>query len=564
MAIIFDNVFGSTSQSTVPILPTQQKGFFSSLLGLFSRNKTQSPIAPFIGPVQAPKISTPISGVNLSMPNFFNVTNAQSTSPTIVPTLQNTGQTTQPSALPQNPPTSQISGQNQPSQTPLTANPSNPTQATTPSGAVVNPQTGQVISAPPTSTGTQPQTPNAAEATGLNAILKQIEGMTEEQKQLLGLAESPEQKAQRQSMQATLDRLVTLQDELIKASAPKEDLANLDRVIYQQTQALNDLIPGKFLQSTQGLKDVGISQSQLERVVAEKREPIARGLSDLLFSRSILGEIQKQQIESVQARIQAASSQFEIQQALASLAPSKALPLAITSKLLEQTIAPKLETQITEADGRRLLVNSKTGETIKDLGSTLDLKEMLAIQKTQLDIQNLQRDLQSGVLNEKEIKAVDASPEAKKLNTLYDFRAKADRYLTQLEQYGLEPFGRGKTFLDQAYADLKIAYKEAANLGALTGPDVEIIIDAVKPATGIRGASSAIFGGGVSGIKGGVQNLITNIDTDAQRAYSQLIKRNPRFGQSEYVQGLGQPFQQNATPGVNQALFSILQQAISQ
>ncbi len=587
MATIFDNLLKPTPidlsrfqyKSTPTITPTGTgKNFLSgitSFLGkLFTqpRKLPQSPVGnPSVNPssVMQNFQTTQIGGFTIPKLNLPGITNSPSnttfpaTTPIMTPNQQNQGQTTQPQGMGQTPLQGQVSGQNAPNQTTLTANPSNPTQATTPSGAVVNIQTGQVVSAQPTSTGVQPQTPNAAEATGLNAVLKQIEGLSTEQKQLLGLAESSEQKAQREGMQKTLDRLVSLQDELIKASAPKEDLANLDKVIYEQTQALNDLIPGKFLESQRGLKDIGISQSQLEREVASRREPVARGLADLLFSRSIMGEIQKQQIEAVQSRINAASSQFEIQQALASLAPSKALPSAITSKIFENVLAPKIESQITEVGGRKLLVNTKTGETIKDLGSAFDLKDELQLQKTMLDIQNLQRDMQSGVLNDKEIKAVDSSPEAKKLSTLYEFKTKANIYLTRLDQYGFEPFGRGKTSLDQAYADLKIAYKEAANLGALTGPDVEIIVDVVKPATGIRGATSVIFGGGVSGIKGGVQNLIQNIDTDAQRAYSQLIKRNLRFGQSEYVQGLGQPFLGQTTPGVNQALFGILQQAIA-
>lgn len=154
--------------------------------------------------------------------------------------------------------------------------------------------------------------------------------------------ETPEQKIQREGLQTSLGRLISLQEQLVQAGAPNETLQQLDEAIAGQSKALKDLTPGKFLETQKGLKDVGITQSQLEREVAARREPIAGALSDLLMSRSLLG----QQIEAKQQFLasQAAGigQQLELQQAINSLVPKRGIPGGIQEKILGNIFeAPK-------------------------------------------------------------------------------------------------------------------------------------------------------------------------------------------------------------------------------
>lgn len=164
-----------------------------------------------------------------------------------------------------------------------------------------------------------------------------------------------------------------------------------------------------------------------------------------------------------------------------------------------------------------------------------DIYKGLQIEKLQQEIRANESDLESGQLNEKELKAIDTSSEGKNVQTLVDLKNKVNRYKTLLDEYGYQFSGAGRTLLEGAYAELKIAWKEAAKLGALTGPDVAIIADAVKPATGFTGAFAYATGGGIGGIKKGVETMLKNIDTDANRNVEQLLARNEKYKGSNYV-----------------------------
>lgn len=158
---------------------------------------------------------------------------------------------------------------------------------------------------------------------------------------------------------------------------------------------------------------------------------------------------------------------------------------------------------------------------------------------------------ESGVLNEKQQAALDKTPEVKKLSTLSDFKSKLSRYNNLVDTYGIQLSGSNKAKLDQAYADLKISYKNAAELGALAGPDLEILIDAIKPATGLSGLQQKITGGGVTGIKNSITQMINNVNEDAQKNINLLNSRSPVYKNSEYVKELTSPFKSNSSSGVD-------------
>lgn len=145
-------------------------------------------------------------------------------------------------------------------------------------------------------------------------------------------------------------------------------------------------------------------------------------------------------------------------------------------------------------------------------------------------------------LNDDQLKKVDQTNEKKNLDSLANLERSAGRYQELVDQYGYEAFGTGRTLLEGAYADLKVKWKEAANLGALTGPDLDLIIEAVKPATGLSGIKQKLIGGGNQGLLSQLEKLRSNISEDGQRYYNQLIQRDANYQYSPYIQSLGKPF----------------------
>lgn len=151
-------------------------------------------------------------------------------------------------------------------------------------------------------------------------------------------------------------------------------------------------------------------------------------------------------------------------------------------------------------------------------------------------------DVTSGVLTEQQLKQVDASPQGKKLVSLSSLYNKSNDYKKLVDQYGFKASGPEKAMIDRAYADLQIAYKEAANLGALTGPDVGLIQNAIKPSSGAANYLDYRLSGGKAGVSGAIDTGISKARGEALSNYKQLISRNPSYAGSEYVQSLVAPF----------------------
>lgn len=151
-------------------------------------------------------------------------------------------------------------------------------------------------------------------------------------------------------------------------------------------------------------------------------------------------------------------------------------------------------------------------------------------------------DTTNGVLTDKDLKMIDSSPQGKKLTSLSNLYQLSNTYKNLVDTYGFNAVGANKTLLDNAYADLKIAYKEAANLGALTGPDVGIIEDAIKPASGATNYLKYKIAGGKGGVSAGIDQALGKARREALQNYKQLTTRNSNYSNSEYVRGLITPF----------------------
>ena len=218
---------------------------------------------------------------------------------------------------------------------------------------------------------------STTQKTGVQGFAEQLAGLSDEDKQLLGLTETPEQKTQREAITDSLNRLITLRGQLAQTEAPSEDIIELDRMINEQNRALQDLTPEGFLKTQRGLQDVGITQQQLERTVAKEREPIARALSDLLLSRSVMGEIQKSKVQGIQSQIGAIGEEIDIRQALSELGKGTQLPEAVRSKVFEGLLKTPEEVEAGQLDlaSKRANLARTQAETQKVLNEIRVLNE---------------------------------------------------------------------------------------------------------------------------------------------------------------------------------------------
>ena len=156
-------------------------------------------------------------------------------------------------------------------------------------------------------------------------------------------------------------------------------------------------------------------------------------------------------------------------------------------------------------------------------------------------------DMARGVLTDKEVKALDDSPQGKNVRTLGDLKQKLNGYRELVKLYGTSSFGAQKAKLNAAFADLKIAYKTAAELGALQGPDILLLEEALKPASFANPVTQLLAkttGSGVGAIEANLTQADEIIQRSADTSISQLYARNPKYKDSEYVASLVQPFSQ--------------------
>jgi hypothetical protein len=136
----------------------------------------------------------------------------------------------------------------------------------------------------------------------------------------------------------------------------------------------------------------------------------------------------------------------------------------------------------------------------------------------------------------------------------YEFVSKSNAYVNALntymdlvEQYKLQPItSDAKKLLENALAEVSIKYKEAANLGALTGPDMGIIRQALPDATSLGEyvKNKAGFGTGADGIMKVLQQAKSSVKKDVDMAIGDLTTRYGKRGGQEYIEPLKRNFEQ--------------------
>ena len=204
------------------------------------------------------------------------------------------------------------------------------------------PPTPPAVTVDPSQTAVQAPQTSVGGGTGIDALIQQLPALQE----ALGVGvETESQKGFREQQQATLERLISLQEGLVQQQAPTSTITDLDKVIQQQSNTLRDLTPEGLLETNPLLQQEGITQGALEQEVASKREPIARALSDLLTSRSILGQQQDTQRQQQQQQVQGVQSILQTQQAIGALQPQQGLLPGVQQSILSGVIGQAFEQQ---------------------------------------------------------------------------------------------------------------------------------------------------------------------------------------------------------------------------
>jgi hypothetical protein len=102
-------------------------------------------------------------------------------------------------------------------------------------------------------------------------------------------------------------------------------------------------------------------------------------------------------------------------------------------------------------------------------------------------------------------------------SSIADYRNALNNYEQMVRKYGSGKIsGVGKSRLESAYSDLAIKYKEAAKLGALTGPDIGLVHQGIAPAAGFASLVGGTFKGGQEGILNQIADLRAKTSVEAK------------------------------------------------
>lgn len=107
---------------------------------------------------------------------------------------------------------------------------------------------------------------------------------------------------------------------------------------------------------------------------------------------------------------------------------------------------------------------------------------------------------------------LNSSEEAKKIRNIGALNTKLTNLESLVNKTGAELTGKEKAALDSAFRDAEVAWKEAANLGALTGPDVGMIQGALGQ------SPTSLSGIGRYALSGGKEGLLAKIRGARERA----------------------------------------------
>jgi len=208
-----------------------------------------------------------------------------------------------------------------------------------------------------------------ATGTGITGDQEPFPGIPGNLQDILNLfkpEETEEQKQQREQLKQSLNRLLEVEKQLGQEGILTPERQELQNQITEQQRRLNEITPEFILENQPGLKDVGITQPFLLMRAAQARDPIARGLSELIFSESILAQQQQQNVQRLQAESGTIQTGINIQKELANLGPQQQqLPEAIKTDILRRFLFPQdFAPDPVKISPGQTLVDPRTGDVI--------------------------------------------------------------------------------------------------------------------------------------------------------------------------------------------------------
>jgi hypothetical protein len=219
-------------------------------------------------------------------------------------------------------------------------------------------------------------------------------------------------------------------------------------------------------------------------------------------------EAQAQQEEQVKQHQDALTKEMQRQEQLGVLGRLDLRPFAQALQQYGSTTA----VVPTEAPKDRTAVIEKLREQIQK-GQRGLTEDQLGFLKTMMeDKRNAQAAMSESNQQLRIRSLVNTSEQAKKIRNIGSLNKKLAGLEELVQKTGAELTGKEKAALDSAFKDAEVAWKEAANLGALQGPDIEMIRGALgESPTSLRGI-------GRYGISGGKEGLLSKIRGARQRA----------------------------------------------
>ncbi len=106
------------------------------------------------------------------------------------------------------------------------------------------------------------------------------------------------------------------------------------------------------------------------------------------------------------------------------------------------------------------------------------------------------------------------SDDAMKIKANSRYANLLNNYKNLVNKYGYQPAGPGAKALETAFMEVGTAYKDAKGLGALTGPDWDIVKGSITPMTGAGGGVRNVLAGGAKSVVGGIDSLMSNAEND--------------------------------------------------
>jgi hypothetical protein len=143
--------------------------------------------------------------------------------------------------------------------------------------------------------------------------------------------------------------------------------------------------------------------------------------------------------------------------------------------------------------------------------------------------------------------------QSKQISGINQFQSALNNYESLVRKHGLSPVGDKAAELNSAYSKLQTAYKEAEKLGALSGPDLEILDKAIRDGGGIKNWILGQSKGAEDGIYKAANQMREAGKRDFERSHATLKAAYPRGADdilNDYKTRFDSIYSQGAAMGV--------------